>query len=114
MFETAHVAGRVSLQIARDGVPVSTAASFEYRAGLSWDSRAAVAHSALAAAHQHTHDETNWTVTVMSWLVARLQRLSRQLDVVGHDLTLSFDHLVKIHNSPQLEQLITNHKSIIH
>jgi hypothetical protein len=79
----AHSAGRVSLQIACDGVLMSRPASFEYKE-----------ISYLEAGDRESRSPKNWTSTLFCWLVARLEYLSSQLDIQGSGIDKSFSSLV--------------------
>ena len=89
----AHTAGRVRLQIGRQGAIITNAAVFEYRA---------VQAIRPAAA--------DWPETFVSLLVSRLDYLSSQLDLQGCDVKKLLTGLVRCVSSATLIQRRTKNK----
>lgn len=90
-IKTAHSAGRVQLQVARHGVAVTNSAPFEYR-------QLPAAGPMVHPLHSEGPLTLQWTNSLLSMLVSRLESLSTQLISQGSGID---QHVVSLVRDPE-------------
>lgn len=85
-MSTAHSPGRVQLQVVRQGVAITQPAVFEYR------------QMSSGAAHPDGSSTVQWTNSLLTSLVARLESLGAHLNVQGCGIDQLFSSLVRLNS----------------